>query len=359
MRTLVRLSFMFVAVVACAAAAVVAYAALGNALALGRVMPVDWGSPVSDTSQRETFTVQPGQSATAVAEELQRRGLIRSSLVFRWEIQSRGLGSKLEAGDYELSPGMSTKEIVTVLARGAVAPGTTLTVLEGWRAHQIAQRAEQLGLAEAEVLLRLVQSPREHGLNPPDPAAQTLEGYLFPDTYQFDPKVTPNEIVVAMLRQFDRRFDADLRRQAAARGLTVSQAVTLASIIEREAAQPSERPLIASVFHNRLAAGMNLDADPTVQYAAAGRDLRAAASYGFWKRDLTVDDLKIESAYNTYRVDGLPPGPICSPGLDSLQAAVVPAETRFLYFVARGDGSHAFAETSHEHQANVQRFRSQ
>jgi UPF0755 protein len=359
MRTVTRLLAILVGVLVCTAAGLVVYVALGNSLALGRVLPVDWGSPVSGSAQPETFTVRPGQSATAVGEELQRRGLIRSSLVFRWEVQSRDLGSKLEAGDYELSGSMSTREIVAVLTGGATAPSTSLTVLEGWRADQVAQRAEQLQLVEADAILRLVRSPREHGLTPPDPDSTSLEGYLFPETYQFDPRATPRDIVETMIRQFNRRFGTELRRQAASHGLTVKQAVTLASIIEREAAQPSERPIIASVFHNRLAAGMKLDADPTVQYAVAGRDLQTAARYGFWKRELSSDDLRFESPYNTYRVAGLPPGPICNPGLESLRAAVAPADTRFLYFVARGDGSHAFAETPQDHQANVQRFRSQ
>jgi UPF0755 protein len=353
---LLRLLAIVAALALCAAAALFVYAALGEAPSIVRQLPTGWDSPVSDTPRRETFTVPRGASAAEVGEELQRRGLIRSSLAFRWEVESRGVGNKLEAGDYELSPSMSTSEIVAVLARGTAVRGKTFTVLEGWRAEQVAQRAEELGLGKADEILRLVRSPREHGLTPPDPASATLEGFLFPETYEFDPKASSGQIVSTMLRQFERNFTEALRRQASNRGLTLTQVVTLASIVEREAARPNERPVIASVYRNRLAAGLKLEADPTVQYAVASLDPQAAA-YGFWKQDLTAQDLQVDSQYNTYKVAGLPPGPICSPGMDSLQAALSPAETGYLYFVARGDGSHAFAASPEEHLANVQRFR--
>jgi UPF0755 protein len=357
MAAIARLVAILISLVVCLGAGVFVYVSLGNVPPLGQLLPTDWDRPMSDTHQREAFQVKSGQSATAIGEELERRGLIRSSLAFRWEVQSKGVGAHLGAGDYELSPSMSTREIVAVLARGAASAGTRVTILEGWRADQVALRIEQFGLGQAELLLRIVRAPREHGLTPPDTGATTLEGYLFPETYEFEPGSRPDQILQAMIGQFNRRFDEALRGQAAGRGLTLGQAVTLASIIEREAAEPSERPIVASVFHNRLSVGMKLDADPTVQYAVDGLNLRAAATYGFWKRELTLDDLQVDSPYNTYRLAGLPPGPICSPGLDSLKAAVSPAQTRYLYFVARGDGTHAFAETEQEHQVNVQRYR--
>jgi UPF0755 protein len=356
--TVIRLLFLFGALAVCLAAAVAVYGLLGNLPSVGRLVPSEaLGGPVSDTPSRVAFTIAPGRSAAEVGEELQRQGVIRSALAFKWEVESRGLGSKLEAGDYELSPSMSVSEVVGVLARGALARGNTFTVLEGWRAEQIAQRLEEGGLLKADEFLTLVRSPREAGLTPPDPAAHTLEGFLFPDTYEVSRTATPAEIVSTMVQEFERRYGDELKRSAAGRGLTLSQAVTLASIVEREAAHPEERPVISSVYRNRLQAGMRLEADPTVQYAVANLDLRDAGHYGFWKDDLTVEDLKTESPYNTYRVGGLPPTPICNPGLDSLRAAAVPAATQYLFFVARGDGSHAFATTAEEHFANVQRFR--
>lgn len=348
------------ALAVCVATAFLVYGALERGLSLGRLAPsADWDRPVSDAPTRVRFSVQRGQSAADVGAELERRGLIRSALAFRWEVESRGLGSRLQAGEYELSPSMSTREIIDILARGAVAEATRLTVVDGWRAEQVASRMEELGLGRADEILRIIRSPRAYGLTPPDPAASTLEGYLFPDTYNIDTSASAVQVIATMLEQFNRRFDDRLRQQATARGLTIAQAVTLASIVEREAAQPAERPLIASVYHNRLAAGMKLAADPTVQYALAEKDPRAAAGYGYWKPRLSRQDLEVDSPYNTYTINGLPPAPICNPGLASLEAAVQPADTPYLYFVARGDGTHAFASTSEEHLANVERYGSE
>jgi UPF0755 protein len=354
---IVRLFFLLVALALCAAAALFVYSLLGNGPSLSALSPANLDAPMSDTPSREKLTIRPGESATEVGNELQERSIIRSALAFRWEVESRGIGNKLEAGEYEVSPSMSTREIVAVLGRGAARPGTAITVIEGWRTEQIADRAEQLHLGRADEIVRLARAPREAGLQPPDPSASTLEGYLFPDTYQLDPNVSSLDLVNAMLKQFNRRVDDGLRQGAATRGLTIAQAVTLASIVEREAAVESERPLVASVYLNRLQAGMRLEADPTVQYALAARDPPAARGYGYWKRDLSLQDLQVESPFNTYRVSGLPPGPICSPGLASLQAVVNPAATKYFYFVARGDGTHAFAETHDAHLKNVQQYR--
>jgi UPF0755 protein len=343
---------------ACAGVAAVVYAALGNTTVVGHLLESHSDSPISSAPRRVTFTVRPGQSAGTIGDGLQQNGLIRSSLTFRLKVESRGVAGKIEAGEYELSPSMSTSDIVAALSRGAARGGATLTVVEGWRVEQVALRIEELGLAPADDVLRLVRSPREYGLALPDPSATSLEGYLFPDTYELEPAASPLQIVEIMLRQFDRRFGESLRRRAADRGLPLAQAVTLASIVEREAVHSEERPLIASVYLNRLAAGMRLEADPTVQYAVADVEARGAlSSRRLWKRELTQQDLVLDSPYNTYRFAGLPPGPICSPGFDSLQAAVAPAETAYLYFVARGGGYHAFAETPERHQANVEKYR--
>jgi UPF0755 protein len=159
-----------------------------------------------------------------------------------------------------------------------------------------------------------------------------------------------------MARQFDKSVTPKLRQQLNARGLTLHQAVTLASIVEREAAVPAEQPIIASVYLNRLKRDMPLQADPTVQFAVASANLAEALGFGYWKRELTRTDLQLPSPYNTYVQRGLPPGPICSPGLSALEAVANPAETEFLFFVASGDGRHVFAKTDTEHAANVQRY---
>ena len=315
----------------------------------------NFDAPVSDDSTVQTFVVRPGQSAADIGKELADRKLIRSPLMFRALVEARDVGSKIEAGEYRVSPSMTTSEIVAVLSRGAVRTGIPLTIPEGWRAEQVAQKVESLGIARADEFMGQVRSGGIQ-LAEPLPPGQSLEGYLFPNTYEIKKEADARAVVELMAREFDRQFNAQLRSKVAARGLTIHQAVTLASIVEREAARPSEQPLIASVYLNRLKRNIPLQADPTVQFAVANANLAEALGFNFWKRDLTQDDLRHPSPYNTYVEPGLPPGPICSPGLSALEAVANPAETDYLFFVARNDGTHVFARTDTEHAANVERY---
>jgi UPF0755 protein len=181
-----------------------------------------------------------------------------------------------------------------------------------------------------------------------DPVAHDLEGYLFPNTYTLPRKATADQLIARMVQEFDKALTSEMRQQAAARGMSVRQLVTLASIVEKETARPEERPIVAAVYSNRLKIGMGLQCDPTVIYA-----LERAGRY---TGNLTRADLQYDSPYNTYRYSGLPPGPIASPGHASLGAAANPADVPYLYFVSRNDGSHAFAATLAEHNRNVQEF---
>jgi len=181
-----------------------------------------------------------------------------------------------------------------------------------------------------------------------DPEARDLEGYLFPETYSLGRNEPAARLVDSMLDRFLMIFGDDLRQRAAAEGLTVRQAVTLASLVEKETAQPGERPIVAAVYRNRMRIGMPMQADPTIVYA-----LEKAHRYD---GNIRKDDLAMDSPYNTYKYPGLPPGPIASPGKAALEAAVMPADVPYLYFVSRNDGSHAFAETFAEHSANVRKF---
>jgi len=174
-------------------------------------------------------------------------------------------------------------------------------------------------------------------------------------TYSFAHNVTAQDVVSAMVKALADRLTPDLVRQAAAEGMSVQQLLTLASIVEREALLPEERPVIASVYLNRIREDMNLQADPTVQYAVTAIPGNVSR-FGYWKQELTMSDLQYDSPYNTYARKGLPPGPICNPGLDSILAVVHPAQTDYLFFVARPDGSHAFSRTFDEHERNVQRY---
>ena len=314
-------------------------------------------APVDATdNSKVVVTVPNGATAADIGTQLQQLGLVRSGLVFRLAAEQSGVGSSLAAGDYELSKSMSTTEIVQVLAKGQVKRGLVATIPEGWRSEQIADRLEATGFASRDEFLQAVASPGavpgfELLNNEPPPAR--LEGYLFPETYQVSQKVSGSRAAELMLRMFSQRVGEELRSQPETK-LTSGQVVTLASIVEREAKVPSERATIASVYLNRLADNMPLQADPTVQYAVATRDGAAAAAYNYW-RDLSAADLEVASPFNTYMNAGLPPGPICNPGEASIKAVLQPAKTTYLYFVATADGSgtHLFATTLDQHNANV------
>lgn len=296
------------------------------------------------------FAVRPGTRAAVVAEDLQRAGLVRSALRFRQLAEASGLASQLKAGRHELRRTMSAPEILEALASGHSRRPELITIPEGLRAEEVALYLQERGVADTRSFLDIVAG-RERQL-PLPPGAASLEGYLFPDSYEFPLDPTPVAVVQTLLGQFAQRVDEPLRSQAAARGLSLHQLVTLASIIEREAVHASERPRIATVYYNRLALGMPLEADPTVQYALTPFGA-LTPSQGFWKPALQPADLFVDSPYNTYRVAGLPPGPICSPGLAALRAAADPEAGPWLYFVARGDGSHLFATSLEEHLRNI------
>jgi UPF0755 protein len=243
-------------------------------------------------------------------------------------------------------------EIATLLQH-AEAAASSVTVREGLRAEETAEvLAAGTRLAAADLLAVMRSGRFGYAALNDKPAASGLEGYLFPDTYEIAATATPTQVVDLLLKTFDQRFGPALRQQAAASKQTVFQALIVASLVEREAQLASERPIIASVYLNRVAKGMALEADSTVQYAL-GYDPKGKT----WWRSLTLDDLRRDvGPYSTYLSRGLPPGPICSPGLDSIQAVLAPAKTEYLYYYAKGDGSHAFARTFEEHQQNMAKY---
>ncbi len=304
----------------------------------------------------QVFTVRPGESAAQIGDELQKRNLIKSALAFRLVVDQEGLGGSIAAGDYELSRSMSTRDIAEKLGRGEVKRGLIVTIPEGWRAEQIADRLDSAGFTSRDEFLRAVGEPATvPSASQLAGAPPTLEGYLFPETYEVREKVPGTVAAEMMIKTFLKRGDAMIRSSTSLVSLSPRERLILASIVEREAKVAAERPVIASVYLNRLAEKMPLQADPTVQYALATRDGRAAASYGYWRGDLSPADLQLESPFNTYVRSGLPPAPICDPGEDSIRAVVQPAQTDYRYFVASGDGSHLFARTLDEHNANVAR----
>ncbi len=278
----------------------------------------------------------------AIGGLLAEQGLIRSPYAF--VLKTRLANAEIKAGKYRLTPAMSLEEVVQALRRGpmANAEGISVTIPEGYTLAQIAQALQAKGVTDGAELLRLATDKTfVAGLHEAFPLpTQTLEGYLFPDTYVFKPHSSPRDVLEEMLRNFGRRFADSQAQEIAASGHSLHELVTIASLIEREAEVPQDRARIAGVINNRLGRKMRLQIDATVLYAL-----------GHHKNRVLYKDLNVKSPYNTYRHAGLPPGPIACPGLPCLMAALHPETNDFLYYVARPDGSHLFTRTLREHEA--------
>jgi len=292
------------------------------------------------------FAVEPGASAVQILRRLESAGLIRSALLARAYLRW-GLGApNLKAGEYEFAPGLSMVEILGKLRRGEIRT-VAVTLVEGLTVDETAQALAAEGLGDLGRLRAELASPGR--ISDLDPAAGHLEGYLFPDTYRFARDAGEAEIADTLVATFRRQYDTRVRGlRAADDRRPLRELVILASLVEKEAKLDSERALIAAVYANRLRQGIGLYADPTI--------IHGLKLLGRWNGNLTKSDLRMESPWNTYRVAGLPPGPICSAGLASLEAAARPAEVSYLYFVSRNDGSHVFADSLAEHNRNVERW---
>jgi len=287
-------------------------------------------SPVNPRDHNEVmFTVSPGSGLKAIARNLESQGLIRNSFIFTIMTQQSGLNKKIQAGDFRLSPSLSSKEIATRLSKGV--EDIWVTIPEGKRAEEVAA---------------ILKDKIPEYDNSWERELTAHEGYLFPDTYLIPHNTTIGDIVSLFTSTFEERYKAVTINST---GMSKEQIVTLASLIEREGRHDKDRPLISSVMHNRLEIGMPLQIDATVQYAIGTEE-------DWWKRDLTFDDLKVNSPYNTYLVTGLPPGPISSPGLKALQAAANPAKTDYLYYITDQDGVNRYAKTGDEHNANIRKY---
>ena len=346
----------FIIFVAVGAAIVVVRAGSPQAAAVA-VLDDTLGQAMSTDPRPVHFVIRDGETAAQIANDLQSHQLIRNTLAFRLVVRFSGVGAELEAGDYQLRANMPLAEIISLLAKGKMSGGF-VTIPEGWRSDEVADTFQRDRVTDREAFLQVVQHPNFPlpAALAPFPPGRSLEGFLFPDSYRFGQSNLPNQIARRMVDDFAQHLTPSIIQGFQADGLTIYQGVTLASIIEREAVVPTDRPLIASVYLNRLQRGMRLQADPTVQYALVPADAPADPPNGYWKRTLTFADLHTKSPYNTYQVTGLPPGPICNPGLASLQAVAEPAKTDYLYFVARPDGSHAFSRTLQEQQQNVSKY---
>ena len=312
----------------------------------------DVNAPAGADDKVVAFTVRTGDTTTVIGQRLQQAGLLRDADLFRLYVRSQGADGRLEAGEYRLRATMTLAQIAQELQH-AKAASSTLTLREGLRLEEVAEVLSATTRISAEAFLSEARTGKySYAFLADRLAGAGLEGYLFPDTYEIAATATPSQVVNLLLSTFDQRVTAAMRQQAAAKQRTLFQVVTVASLVEREAQIAGERPIIASVYLNRLALNMALEADSTVQYAL-GYDAKTKT----WWRTLALDDLRRPvGAYSTYLNRGLPPGPICSPGLASIKAVLEPASTDYLYYYAKGDGSHAFARTFDEHQENMRKY---
>lgn len=306
----------------------------------------DIHEPYKGYSEPAQFvTIRQGATSGEIGRALADARVVKDPVLFRTALWWTGQGRNLKAGEYRFDREMTPLEVVDVMARGEVYT-QRLTFPEGLTIEQMAKLYESRGFGRAREFVEAARNPER--IKDIDPEAPDLEGYLFPETYSLGRNDPASRLVEAMVDRFRAVFSEQMRTRAAARDLTTRQLITLASLVEKETGKAEERPIVAAVYLNRLRIGMPMQADPTIVYA-----LERAHRYN---GNIRRDDLAMDSPYNTYKYPGLPPGPIASPGKPSIEAALMPADVPYLYFVSRNDGSHVFAQTLAEHSANVRRF---
>lgn len=289
-------------------------------------------SPINSRGEIRAFVIQRGESISTVAQRLQKEGFIKSALVFKLVLRSKG-DNQIEAGDFKLSTAMSLEEIIKAFKSGPVDKWVTL--IEGLRVEEIAQELNEKLKIKNDKFIK---------------AAKKHEGYLFPDTYLFNMDATVEDIVSILRANFDKKYTEEIQAKIQKLGLTPHQGVILASIVEREARTEEPRRMAASILLKRFRIGMGLQADATIQYILGYQKDEKS----FWKRHLTKDDLNVDSPYNTYLYAGLPPGPICNPSLMSLVAvANAELDTPYLYYYHDSKGNSHYATTLQEHNNNV------
>ncbi len=303
--------------------------------------------PLGKKNLSVLVVLEKGEPVNTFLRKLNEKGIKVNPLAFRLYLKLTGHSRDLKAGEYLVSTGHSIKTLAETLVKGKIYLRKVI-VWEGLDMFDIARLMVQAGiLSRKEDFLDAATNP--FLLKKLKVPGETAEGFLFPETYRFPRNSPPQRVVKKMVYTFWGKITPDILEKCREMGFTLYQAVTLASIIQKETFDKREMPLISAVYHNRLKRGMRLQADPTVIYAIK-------LKYGKEKLRLTRKDLTIDSPYNTYRYKGLPPGPICNPGLDAIEAAVNPAPVDYLYFVSKGDGTHHFSRTLLEHNKAVWRY---
>lgn len=286
--------------------------------------------------------ILPGQGAWEISKILQRTGVISHAGTFITIAALTGKAKHMQAGAYVFEGNHVPLDIMNILFRGNTQR-YRITIPEGYTIFQIGEVVSKAGLLSKDHFVTSTQSKQTRDFFAV--SAPSMEGFLFPDTYYLAPHMTPLEIMAKMFERFRSVYTPEMEQRSKALGMSKLDVITLASLIEKEAIDPSEKPLISSVFHNRMIKGMRLQSDPSAVYGIDG-----------FTGKIGPDDLLRESPYNTYRHGGLPPGPICNPSLDSIKAALWPAKTDYLYFVSKGDGKHAFSHTLQEHNRAISKI---
>ncbi|WP_424244274.1 UPF0755 protein [Elusimicrobium posterum] len=292
--------------------------------------------------EQVVFEIKEGQSGSLVAKNLKQQGIIKSEFMFKLVLKLFANPKSLKAGRFDLRLNTSAEEVINCIASGKCQHLERITIIEGWRTEEIAELLEQKGICSAQAFTALAKE-------------KDLEGYLYPSTYVFSQNTPPQKVIDKMTEEFDKRV-RPLFKIANMHGLSERAILALASIVEREAVVHDERPKIAAVYLNRIRIGKRLEADPTTQYAVG----YFAPEGRWWKKGLTLTDLRMDNPYNTYRYGGIPPGPICNPSAASVAAVLNPEPdfTQYYYFVAENDeGRHVFSKSYDEHVKNIRRIR--
>lgn len=293
----------------------------------------------SVSGEKFVIVVKPGMVAHDIGNLLYEQGAIKSVILFQVASKIQGLESSLQAGEYVLNKNMTIQQIIGILAKGET-DYQQITIPEGYTVEQISRLLQEKKFGNAEKVKKLAENfvPYPYMVNSNPNVVYKVEGYMFPNTYRIASGATEEQLLTMMTTLFDQQFTAAMRTRAAEIGLSIKDVIILASLVEKEAQLPGDRPLIAGVFLNRLKLDMPLQSCATIQYIL-----------GYPKAELTVQDTEIASPYNTYQHMGLPPGPIANPGIAAINAVLYPEKTEFLYFVADKHGAHHFSKSYEEH----------
>jgi len=301
-------------------------------------------SPVSEKpGQSQIFVIYKGEDLSLIAQRLKDASLIRDASAFKILILTKGLSGQIQAGDFRVNPSWSTEEIAYLLTHGSL--DIWLTFPEGWRREEFGRRlAANLEEFSYPQFIQLTDE---------------LEGYLFPDTYLIPKDASPSSVIKIFTNNFERKYSLELQLAAREEGFTENQVINLASIVEREARAEKDRPIVAGILLKRWQENWPLQADATVQYALANQENLTTENWqetDWWPQKLTKEDLAIDSPYNTYKYRGLPPGPICNPGLASIEAVIYPQETDYWFYLSDKQGRIHYAKTDEEHEENIEKY---